>query len=89
MDVLQVSGLEPLKKKSKKQLYKYIVNKIFGDRLANNLIKLNKIIIIFYLRIGRQLENGFPVCPGGQLQIGLWLYTRQIAPIPQTPRHGS
>lgn len=45
--------------------------------------------IICYLRIGRQLENGFPVCPGGQLQIGLWLYTRQIAPIPQTPRHGS
>ena len=33
--------------------------------------------------------NGSPVKPLGQLQIGLWLRTRQSAPAPQLPGHGS
>jgi len=52
------------------------------------IVEIYKYLEIF-LRIGLQVENGFPVSPVGQLQIGLWLYTRQIAPTPHTPRQGS
>ena len=45
-----------------------------------------------FLPIGgviRQDSNGSPVYPGGQLQIGLWLTTRQSALAPHDPGQGS
>lgn len=39
--------------------------------------------------MAKQDVNGSPVVPGWQLQIGLWLTTRQFALIPQVPGHGS
>lgn len=39
--------------------------------------------------IGWQLRNGSPVSPGLQLQIGEWLNTSHLAPIPHVEMHGS
>lgn len=37
----------------------------------------------------KQLIKAFPCMPSGHLHIGMWLYTSQIAFVPQVPGHGS
>ena len=39
--------------------------------------------------LGRQERKAFPVIPGKQLHIGIWLYTLHCAFSPQVPGHGS
>ena len=34
-------------------------------------------------------SNAFPVYPGGQVQVGMWLKTRHLALVPQVPEQGS
>lgn len=46
-------------------------------------------LCILHLLPNKHLMNGSPVYWGGQLHIGLWFTTWQIAAIPQVPGHGS
>ena len=39
--------------------------------------------------LGKQLVNGSPVYPSGQVHTGVWLMTVHWAPAPQDPGHGS
>lgn len=41
------------------------------------------------LRVLEHSSNAFPLYPGGQVQVGMWLKTLHLALMPQVPGQGS
>lgn len=66
--------------------------KLYYNSIKTKLIINRKFVKRLILRVDCfriQILNGSPVYPSGQVQIGIWFTTAQLAPTPHEPGQGS